>query len=211
MTLTSGNPLQLGDLLLSPEQTDVAPGHAVAVPLGAAGDQLEEWIHSGALLAAQAIAPAAALPIHIRKRLSFLGMGPGSAMAAYIAVCIEVGHVEVVLHPNDVEAFNNLIARRGSPTKVRKLGRIDDASDGAFHDMVAYGCDRQVPESLGVAGPLVKRMRPEGQLLLYGFPMSRMDEVFERAAKKGLSLRAMGVREELAFLCGSLEHHNQFA
>ncbi|MHC4823607.1 MAG: hypothetical protein ACYTEP_06275 [Planctomycetota bacterium] len=211
MSLATGDPLQLGDLLLSPEQTDVAPGHSVAVPLGAAGEQLGDWIQAGALLAAQAMAPAAALPMHVRKRLSFLGMGPGSAMAAYIAICMEAGHVEVVLHPNDVEAFNELVARRSSPTEVRKLGRVEDASDGAFHDMVAYGCDRQVPESLGVAGPLVKRMKPEGQLLLFGFPQSRMEEMFERSAKKGMSLRAMGVREDLAFLCGSLEHHNQFA
>ena len=211
MEFTTGHPLQLGDLLLSLEHTDVAPGHGTAVPLGAAADAVEDWIQAGALLAAQAMAPAAALPVHVRQRLSLLVMGPGSALAAFIAVCLEVRQVEVVLHPNDVEPFHHLLARRGSPTEVHEFARIDDASDGAFHDMVALGCDGQVPASLGEAGPLVRRMRPEGQLLLFGIPAREIKSVFDRAARKGMALRAMGIRGELAFLCGSLEHHNQFA
>lgn len=211
MTFTVESPLQLGNLLLSREESAVATGHTVAVPLGAGGDSVDAWIAAGGLLAAQAMAPAAALPSHVRKRLSFLGTGPGSAMAAYIAICMEIGNVEVVLHPNDMEGFKNLVARRNSPTVLRKLGRMDDATDGAFHDMVAFGCDGKVPDSLREAGPLVRRMRPEGQLLLFGFPAAEIKNVFDRAAKKGLSLRAMGNRDDLAFLCGSLEHHNQFA
>lgn len=211
MPLTSDTPLQLGDLLLSREETAVAPGHGVAVPLGAGGDIIDTWIEAGGLLAAQAMAPAAALSKHARKKLSFLGLGPGSALAAYIAVCLEVAHVEVVLHPNDLEGFKNLVARRNSPTEVRRLDRVDDATDGAFHDMVAFGCDGKVPDNLSDAGPLVRRMRPEGQLLLFGFPASEIKNVFDRAAKKGMSLRAMGNRDDLAFLCGSLEHHNQFS
>jgi hypothetical protein len=210
MVLTADVPLQLGDLYLSREKTDVAPGHATAVPLGEAGEMLDAWIEAGGLLAAQAMAPGAALPSHVRKRLSFLGVGPGIALAAYIAVCMEVGRVEVVLHPNDVEAFNRLLARHTSPTEVVKLARVEDAEDGAFHDLVAMGCDGQVPDKLSVAGPLVKRMRPEGQLLLFGLPAREVQSVFDRAAKKGMSLRAMGLREDLAFLCGSLEHRNQF-
>ncbi|MFK5956174.1 MAG: hypothetical protein QM477_06995 [Planctomycetota bacterium] len=210
MVLTIESPLQLGDLLLSREETAVGTGHTVAIPLGAGGEIVDRWIEAGGLLAAQAMAPAAALPAHVRKRLSFLGMGPGSPMAAYAAICMEIGHVEVVLHPNDMEGFKNLVARRNSPTELRKLGRIDDASDGAFHDMVAFGCDGKVPERLSDAGPLVRRMRPEGQLLLFGFPAAEIKNVFDRAAKKGLSLRAMGNRDDLAFLCGSLEHQNQF-
>ncbi|PCJ53072.1 MAG: hypothetical protein COA70_10450 [Planctomycetota bacterium] len=211
MPLTADTPLQLGDLLLSLDETGEAPGHGVAIPLGAGGDVISSWISAGGLLAAQAMAPAAAFPAHTRKRLSFLGMGPGSAMAAYIAVCMEIGHVEIVLHPNDVDAFQNLVARRNSPTEVRKLSRVEDATDGAFHDMVAFGCDGKVPESLRDAGPLVRRMRTEGQLLIFGFPADEIKNVFDRAAKKGLSLRAMGNRDDLAFLCGSLEHQNQFA
>ncbi|MCP4093082.1 MAG: hypothetical protein GY747_06495 [Planctomycetes bacterium] len=214
MELTTERPLQLGHLVLdlgeSGSQHARDSGEDSVVPLADAEELIPRWVQSGALLAAQAMAPAAALPKSTRQRMSFLGMGPGIALAAYIAVCLEAAFVEVVLHPTEVEVFDRLVARRQSPTEVRKLKRVDDAVDGAFHHMVAMGCDGQVPESLTSAAPLVKRMRPEGQLCLYGLPASKINDVFDRTAKKGLALRAMGVRGDLAFLSGSLERQNQF-
>ncbi len=208
--LSLDSPLQLGNLCLSRQQSCAEQGSGIEVPLGPAGDLLEEWIAAGGLLAAQAMAPGAAWPLAVRQGLSFLAMGPGAAMAAYIAVCMEAGKVEVVLHPNDVDAFQHLVTLRQSSTEVQIFKRIDDAPDGAFHNMVALGCDGQIPQSLQEAAPLVKRMRTEGQLLLYGVPATAIKEVFDRAAQKGMSLRAMGVRDGLAFVCGSLEHRNHF-
>jgi hypothetical protein len=214
MELTAESPLQLGHLILDLGESGSRhardSGEDSVVPLADAAELMPTWTQSGALLAAQAMAPAAALPMTTRHRMSFLGMGPGSALAAYIATCLEAAYVEVVLHPTEIEVFDHLVARRQSPTEVRKLKRIEDAVDGAFHHMVAMGCDGIVPESMANAAPLVRRMRPEGQLCLYGLPAAKLNDVFDRLAKKGLALRAMGVRGELAFLSGSLERQNQF-
>jgi hypothetical protein len=215
MEPTAEQPLQLGHLILDLGGSAAAAvrerSDDIPVLLADATEALPRWIAAGGLLATQAMAPAAALPLRMRQKMSFLGMGPGIALAAYIAVCLEAAHVEVVLHPTDVEIFDRLVARRQSPTEVHKRQRIEDAADGAFNHMVALGCDGQVPDSLTVAGPLVRRMLPEGQLCLYGLPSSKLEEVFDRAARKGLALSAMGVRGELAFLSGSLERQNQFA
>lgn len=215
MELTTERPLQLGHLILDLGESGSThardSGEDSVIALAEAAELMPQWVNSGALLAAQAMAPAAALPLATRQRMSFLGMGPGIALPAYIAVCLEAEYVEVALHPTDVEVFDRLVAKRQSPTKVKKLKRIEDAADGAFHHMVAFGCDGQVPKAMSEAAPLVKRMRPEGQLCLYGLPAAKIDDVFDRAAKKGLALRAMGVRGELAFLSGSLERQNQFA
>ena len=214
MELTVERPLQLGHLILdlgdSGSQHARENGEDTVVALSEAADLMPQWINAGALLAAQAMAPAAAWSLRARHRLSFLGMGPGIALAAYIAVCLEAEYVDVVLHPVDEEAFDRLVARRQSPTNVRKLKPIEDAVDGAFHNMVAMGCDGQVPESMSEAAPLVRRMRPEGQLCLFGLPARKIEDVFDRVAKKGLALRAMGVRGDMAFLSGSLERQNQF-
>jgi hypothetical protein len=215
MELTTERPLQLGHLILDLGETGSTHardnGEDTVIALADAAELLPRWIDAGALLAAQAMAPAAALPPTTRHRMSFLGMGPGIALPAYIAICLEAEYVEVVLHPTEVEVFDLLVAKRQSPTKVHKIRRIEDAADGAFHHMVAYGCDGEVPAAMSDAAPLVKRMRPEGQLCFYGLPAAKIDDVFDRAAKKGLALRAMGVRGELAFLSGSLERQNQFA
>ena len=214
MELTTERPLQLGHLILdlgeSGSQHAREGGEDSIVPLADAAEFMPRWIEAGALLAAQAMAPAAALPKHTRQRMSFLGMGPGIALAAYIAICLEAAFVEVVLHPTEVDVFNRLVARRQSPTEITKLKRIDDAADGAFHHMVALGCDGKAPESMSEAAPMVRRMRPEGQLCLFGLPAATLNDVFDRTAKKGLALRAMGVRGDLAFLSGSLERQNQF-
>lgn len=215
MELTTEQPLQLGHLILDLGETGSKHardnGEDTVIALADAAEFMPQWIASGALLAAQAMAPAAALSKRTRHHISFLGMGPGIALAAYIAICLEAEHVEVVLHPTEVEVFDMLVAKRQSPTKVHKLKRIEDAADGAFYHMVAYGCDGQIPEAMSLAAPLVRRMRPEGQLCFYGLPAAKIDDVFDRAAKKGLALRAMGVRGDLAFLSGSLERQNQFA
>jgi|FLOH01.1.fsa_nt_gi hypothetical protein len=214
MELTLEQPLQLGHLILDLGENGSKhardSGEDTVIALADAMELMPRWIRCGALLAAQAMAPAAALPAETRQRISFLGMGPGIGLAAYIAICLEAAYVEVVLHPTEIETFDRLVARRQSLTKVRKLKRMEDAADGAFHHLVALGCDGEVPESMSVAAPLVKRMRPEGQLCLFGLPAAKINDVFERAAQKGLALRAMGVRGELAFLCGSLERVNQF-
>jgi hypothetical protein len=215
MEITSEQPLQLGHLVLDLGKQGSAETRSIGedkmIALADASELMPRWVQAGGLLAAQAMAPAAALPQKVRQRMSFLGMGPGIALAAYIAICLEAAYVEVVLHPTEVEVFDRLVAKRQSPTKVQKLKRIEDAADGAFHHMVAFGCDGKVPESMTEAAPLVKRMRPEGQLCFFGIPTAKIDDVFDRASHKGLVLRAMGVRGELAFLSGSLERQNQFA
>ena len=214
MELTAAQPLQLGHLILDLSEGGSQNARQNAedsvIALADAVELIPRWESSGALLAAQAMAPAAALPLHTRRHMSFLGMGPGIALAAYIAICLEVEYVEVVLHPTEIDIFNRLVAKRESPTKVHKLKRIEDAADGAFHHMVAWGCDGQVPDSMADAAPLVRRMRHEGQLCLFGLPATQIDDVFDRVARKGLALRAMGVRGDLAFLSGSLERQHQF-
>ena len=214
MEFTCDQPLQLGHLILdlgcNRTATDRKPGEDHVIPLGDAMEAMPSWAASGALLAVQAMAPAAALPRKVRHRMSFLGMGPGITLAAFVAICLEAKQVEVVLHPTEVELFDRLVARRESPTEVNKLKRIEDAADGAFHDMVAWGCDGREPDSLSEAIPLVRRMRPEGQLCLFGLPEAGLNETFDGLARKGLALRAMGVRDGLAFLSGSLEHQSQF-
>jgi len=202
---------RFGHLLLSQErEMPQGSDHEVVVPLAPVAEELESWQQAGAMLAAQAMAPVAAMPLAVRKRLHFLGEGPGCGLAAWIALHLGCSQVEVVLHPSEREGFEAAVAKVDLLEPFRNLLAISDAEDGAFFHMVAYGCDGVLPESLAVTAPLVRRMRPEGQLLLFGLPANELEEAFDRAARRGLSLRAMGVQDELAFFAGSLEHRHDF-
>ena len=197
-------PLRIGDLRLFRGDPPPPERGVVDVDLGAAGPRVDDWSRSGGLLALQAIAPAAALPNGTRARLSFLGVGPGAALAGYAALRLGARRTELVLHPDDQAAFDALAGNDRASKRVAAYRRIEDAPDGAFHDMVALGCDGAVPP-MDQCAPLVRRLRPEGQLLLFGLPADGLEEVFDEVARRGLSLRAMGIRDGLAFLSGSLE------
>lgn len=210
MTATELRDYRYGHLYLSHAVQEGEKPHEIWVPLQPIAPLLEDWLAAGGLLAAQAMAPIAAMPKDSRGRLRFLGEGPGVGLAAWIALHLGCPRVEVVLHPQEEAHLQTAIDKTKFGDRFRCLKRIDDVDDGAFFMLVAYGCDGLLPDSLAVTAPLVKRMRPEGQLLLFGLPSNELEEAFDRAAKRGLSLRAMGVQEELAFFAGSLEHRHDF-
>ncbi len=201
---------RFGHLTLSTEAEAGTKPQEVLVPLAPVAEEIGSWLAAGALCAAQAMAPVAAMAPEVRARIAFLGEGPGVGLAAWIALHLGCGRVEAVLHPSERAVVDAAVAAAGKDEAWFGLSRIDEAEDGAFFHMVAYGCDGRLPEDLTAAAPLVKRMRPEGQLLLFGLPAARLEDAFDGAAKRGLSLRAMGVQEELAFFAGSLEHRHDF-
>ncbi len=197
-------PQRIGHLRLNRGEVLPPLQGVVDLELASAGALVDEWLRAGGMLALQAIAPAAALPQPVRSRMSFLGVGPGAALAAYAALRLGAQRAEVVLHPDEQDAFDRLARTAAEPERAASYRRIEDVPNGAFHDMTAYGCDGAVP-SLDLCAPLVRRLRPEGQLLLYGFPADALDRMFDEVASRGLSLRAMGIAGGLGFLAGSLE------
>lgn len=171
--------------------------------VGPAGARYDEWVRAGGLLALQAIAPASGIQPADRARLSVLADGPGAALIGYAALVLGAKSVEVALHPEDREAFEAMAGREAMRRAVLHR-RIDEAEPGAFHALAALGCDGEVP-AIERCEPLVRRLRAEGQLLLFGLPADRLEPTFDELAKRGLSLRAMGIADGLAFLAGSLE------
>lgn len=210
MTAIELRDYRYGHLHLSFAEQEGDKPHEVWVPLKPVEELLEDWLAAGALLAAQALAPIAAMPKTTRDRLGFLGEGPGVGLAAWIALHLGCPRVEAVLHPKEIALLQEAVDKTPHAERFRYLRRIDEAEDGAFFQLVAYGCDGSLPDSLAITAPLVKRMRPEGQLLLFGLPEAELEEAFDRAAKRGLSLRAMGVHEKMAFFAGSLEQRHDF-
>lgn len=196
-------PRRIGHLRLSRGERPQATPGVVDLDLGPAGERFEEWQRAGGLLGLQALAPAAGLPEEQRARMSVLAAGPGAALIGYAALALGARHVEVVLHPEDRQAFEALTDRE-SRQRATVHQRVEDAPGGALHALAAFGCDGAVPDIVQCE-PLVRRLRPEGQLLLYGLPSDMLEPVFDELARRGLSLHAMGIADGQAFLAGSLE------
>ena len=195
-------PRRIGQLRLTHGATVPPKAGVVDVDLAPAGARAEEWQRTGGLLALQAIAPAAGLPATMRARMSVLAVGPAAALVGYVALRLGAKRVELVLHPEDREAFEALAGEDLARAGIHR--RLEEVPNGAFHDLASFGCDGTVP-ALDQCEPLVRRLRPEGQLLLYGLPSDMLEPVFDDLARRGLSLRAMGIADGQAFLSGSLE------
>jgi hypothetical protein len=194
---------RIGHLRLSRGGRPQATPGVVDLELGPAGERFDEWQRAGGLLGLQALAPAAGLPADQRARMSVLAAGAGAALIGYAALALGARDVEVVLHPEDHEAFEALLDREAKQ-RATVHRRAEDAAGGALHALAAFGCDGAVPD-IALCEPLVRRLRPEGQLLLYGMPTDMLEPVFDELARRGLSLHAMGIDDGQAFLAGSLE------
>jgi hypothetical protein len=188
-------PVQLGHLSIDPSQL---------------GDNAAAWMSTSGLLVAQAIAPGAALEQTQIAKLNFLYSGDGSAFAAFLSVKMRCNHVDVVLHPDEREQLESVLANISSPTTINIMNSTDQIDGEHKYHMAAWGCDGEAPQSLNVLEPLVKHLRHEGQLIVFGFPAADTQDIFADAADKGMALRAVGFRDDLAFFCGSLESRNQF-
>ncbi|MBC8369192.1 MAG: hypothetical protein H8E25_04270 [Planctomycetes bacterium] len=193
--MTSTAPLQLGHLNIDPALL---------------GDNAEAWLNTSGLLVAQAMAPGAALEQQQIAKLNFLCVGNGSTLAAFLAVQMKCNHVDVILHPDEQQQLEAVLNKISSPTSINILSSTDNIDGEHKYHMAAWGCDAEKPKSLNDLAPLVKHLRHEGQLVMFGFPASNLQELFDEAASKGMALRASGFRDDLAFFSGSLESRNQF-
>jgi hypothetical protein len=193
--MTSTAPLKLGHLTIDPSKLG---GNAAA------------WMSPSALLLAQAIAPGAALEQHQIAKLNLLCVGDGSTLAVFLAAQMKCNHVDVILHPDDRQQLEAVLANMSSPTSINILSSLEQIDGAHKYHMVAWGCDGVKPKTLNDLAPLVKHLRHEGQLVVFGFPASNLKELFAEAAGKGMALRASGFRDDLAFFSGSLESRNQF-
>ena len=54
--------------------------------------------------------------------------------------------------------------------------------------------------------PWIQRLKPEGQLIVFGITESQVSLIFEEMAAKGFALRASGRRHGFSFLAGTMEH-----
>ena len=194
-SMPSTHTLKLGHLTIDPEQL---------------GEHAPLWTNTSGLLVAQAMAPAAGLEQAQVAKLNLLTCGSGSTLAAFLAVKMRCNHVDVILHPDEKQQLEEVLSKITSPTTINIISSPEQISGEHKYHMAAYGCDGEKPKSLNALEPLVKHLRHEGQLVLFGFPESDMQELFNDAADKGLSLRASGFRDGLAFFSGSLESRNKF-
>jgi hypothetical protein len=188
-------PFQLGHLSIDPSQL---------------GDNAATWMSTSGLLVAQAMAPGAALEHQQIAKLNFLCVGNGSTLAAFLAVQMKCNHVDVILHPDERQQLETVLANMSSPTSINILSSLEQIDGAHKYHMAAWGCDGEKPKTLNDLAPLVKHLRHEGQLAVFGFPTRDLQELFDEAASKGMALRASGFRDDLSFFSGSLESRNQF-
>lgn len=211
MEITAGRPLHLGDFFLRLDAADAPGPHDLLLDLAPAVERLPDWLAAGALLGVQALAPLSDLPERVRRRLGFLGAGPGCALAALAALRLGFAEVRLIAHPEDEAAFAALAAGVGAAGAWTLHRRVDEAPDGAFHHWALIGCDGTLPSAWDAFAPFARRLRPEGQLVLFGLPAAGLEDAHREAARRGYALRSFALRGALAAVGGSLDHHHRFA
>lgn len=197
--------LRIGCLLLRWDAAaPAARGNEIAVELEAAAERVPGWLADGGALAVQALQPVAGLPPAERRAWSLIAAGPGAALGALTAGALGLTEVAAVLHPDDAAPFAAAGAR--SPwVRWNACARLDELANGAHAHLALLGCGGTPPAPAALL-PLVKHLRPEGLLVLFGLPAAGLRETFAELSARGLSLRGCGLRGEHAFVAGSLEH-----
>ena len=170
--------------------------------LRSASDAASFGHDAAGMLALQALNPMATLPASQRARLSLLVTGPSATLPFLCACVLGFQRVAAVVSEAEQVALQGLIPSdfSGQAECLDRAERLPQ--DRAFH-RVLLGCDGAVPEVI-TGAPLVQRLRPEGQFILFGLPQTSAQDTFVRFSENGLSLRGAGFRENLAFLAGSL-------
>ena len=154
-------------------------------------------------LALQALNPMATLPASQRAQLALLVVGPSATLPFLCACVLGFQRVTAVVAEAEKVTLQGLMPGNFSG-QTEYLDRTEELpQDRAFHRAL-LGCDGTVPEVI-TGAPLVQRLRPEGQFILFGLPQTSTQDTFVRFSENGLSLRGAGFRENLAFLAGSLD------
>ncbi|MBC8330031.1 MAG: hypothetical protein H8E31_14930 [Planctomycetes bacterium] len=173
--------------------------------LGAAEERVPSWLEEGGELAVQALNPVAGLPLEERRAYSLVAAGPGAAIGALAGCAIGFARISAALHPDDLEPFRRAAKDMDRSSVKAVASRLEDLPvDRACH-IALMGCGGRRPQAADCL-PLVRRLRPEGQLVLFGIPQEELQDTFEDFSQRGFSLRGSGIRDGLGFLAGSLDH-----
>lgn len=207
MALPEQGWLQLGQTVL--RWAGVAPRAAAVVDLAPARSRLEAWIAAGGLLGVQGLHPLANLPRARRTSYSVLAAGDGAALPALAGVAYGFQHVAAVLPREDHEAFLASVAAMRSGGEIRAVERMEDVGPDPVFLRGMFGCGGSAPD-LAACTPLVRRLRPEGQLVLFALPAAATETAFRDLAHRGMHLRGGGSSGGLAYLAGSLENPADF-
>jgi len=197
---------RIGCLLLRWGEDAAAPGpREQGVELGPARERMPQWLEDGGELAVQAINPVAGLPLEERRAFSLVAAGPGAALAALTACAVGFARITVALHPDDFEPFQAAADAMGGSSARTVTQRPEELPTDHPGHLSLLGCGRRRPATADCL-PLVRRLRPEGQLVLFGVPEGDLQEVFQDLSQRGFSLRGTGIRDGVGFLAGSLDH-----
>ncbi len=180
-------PLQIGELHLDP-----APW----------GSTFATWMEQGGETALHALAPVAAMDPNVRHTMKLLAVGPGAPLAAVAAVQMNLLQVHLVCSAKDREALQPL---RNNKTEFDFFTEESDVPTGRHYHRILYGSGKQSVVTQDCAA-WVKRLKPEGQFLLFALPEDELQAAFKNLASKGFALRGSGRRQSLGFLAGTLEH-----
>ncbi len=203
--------LRVGCLLLRLGPGAPAPsGHDLAVELEPAAERAREWLAEGAELAVQALNPIAGLPLEQRRAFGLVAAGPGAGLAALCACAIGFARIAAALHPDDHDPFRLVVEAMGGSSEKTLVNRIEELPTEHAGHLCLLGCGGQAPDP-GQMAALVRRLRPEGQLVLFGLPRQDMRDTFEELSRRGLSLRGTGIRGDFGFLAGSPDHGHRLA
>ncbi len=163
------------------------------------GDGLDgPFLPAGALLAVQALHPLADVDPAERSGWRILAWGPGAGLAGLTARALGAGPVHVL--PGEEEAA--LLRRHPGAAGLHIHAGWEELPRGLAVHRALQGCGGIEPD-LETTRTLGRFLRPEGQIVLFGFPAASLEPLLERLGGASFSLRGAGFRDGLAWLGGT--------
>ncbi|KAA3605017.1 MAG: hypothetical protein DWQ01_20675 [Planctomycetota bacterium] len=185
-------------------ELSLRPGDCL-VDLEAFTRPLKEWMTAGGLLGVQAIHPLWEVGSHKLRQTSFLAVGPGSQLAAIVALHYGIGRVGLTeANPPWATSLEEEMATRFHPIP----SAMPESEDQFQHLLLACGGQAMDDQEVARWLPSLAGM---GQFTLSGFPLEDQEENLRRLGKRGFFLSSAGQSDGLAFLSGSLEHRRSWS
>lgn len=206
MSLPGAGFARAGHALLRWEGSESPHDRERLVDLAPAAGALACWWAAGGFTGVRALAYLAERSAEELQDRRLAAVGPGAPLPALTAMAIGFGTVRLEADPGERAVVQAAASAWGAvPRWVASVREIP----GGSCDFALLGCGGRVPD-WEACRPLVRALRPEGGLVLFGLPEAETRTVFSHLAVHGFVLRGSGRSGGMAHLMGSLLDARRF-
>ena len=156
------------------------------------------WKDLGGESALQALCPLGSLIASEREKMDILVGGTAAHIIGIAALNLNVRNIHVISEAIDKNKENGLTL----------FPNMKNLKASYTYNRVLIGFAKKTWDAK-TCTPWIQRLKPGGQITLFGLAETMLQKAFEDVAKEGFSLRASGRRNQFSFISGTINGNHR--